>query len=77
MEKRSALVTGASRGIGAAIASRLARDGYEVAINFRSGHDAAQAVLSGIEDAGGTGRLLPFDISDREAAKAAIEQDMA
>lgn len=77
MEKRSVLVTGASRGIGAAIASRLARDGYEVAINFRSGHDAAQAVLSGIEDVGGTGRLLPFDISDREAAKAAIEQDMA
>ena len=77
MEHRSVLVTGASRGIGAAIASRLARDGFEVALNYRSGEQAARSVLDAIEGAGGKGRLLPFDISDREAAKAAILSDMA
>lgn len=77
MQNRSALVTGASRGIGAAIARRLAREGYEVVLNYRSGHEAARAVLAEIEAAGGKGRLLPFDISDREAAKSALEGDIA
>jgi 3-oxoacyl-[acyl-carrier protein] reductase len=77
METRSVLVTGASRGIGAAIARRMARDGYAVALNFRSGREAAQSVLDDIEKVGGQGRLLPFDISDREASRAAIESDMA
>jgi 3-oxoacyl-[acyl-carrier protein] reductase len=76
MEHRSVLVTGASRGIGAAIASRLARDGFEVVLNYRSGEQAARSVLDAIEGAGGKGRLLPFDISEREMTKTAISGDM-
>ena len=63
---RKILVTGGSRGIGAAIARRLARDGFEVWINYRSGHDAARATLARIEEDGGAARLLPFDVTDRE-----------
>ncbi len=73
---RSVLITGASRGIGAAIALRLAKEGLETVLNFRSGRSAAEAVLAQIEETGGRGRLLPFDIADRNAAKTAIEADM-
>jgi 3-oxoacyl-[acyl-carrier protein] reductase len=68
-----ALVTGASRGIGAAIAVRLARDGYDIWLNYRSNHTAAQAVARQIVALGRTCTLLPFDVADAEAAKAALE----
>ena len=69
-----ALVTGASRGIGRAIALRLAQDGMPVVINYHSNHEAAQAVKQEIEDAGGTAELLPFDAADPSAIDAAIDQ---
>lgn len=67
-----ALVTGASRGIGASIAKHLAADGYSVFINYRSNDDAANAVLSEIESSGGTARLLRFDVTDRDAVQSAL-----
>lgn len=71
------LVTGASRGIGKAIALELAAAGFELALNFRSQQAAAEAVAGAIESAGGRARLLPFDVSDRDAARSAIEADIA
>ncbi|MDR1044427.1 MAG: 3-oxoacyl-ACP reductase FabG [Candidatus Adiutrix sp.] len=69
---RQALVTGAGRGIGAAVARALARDGFLVWINYRRDREAAQAVLGEIEAAGGRGRLLPFDVADEEAVDQAL-----
>ena len=70
------LISGASRGIGRAIALALAAQGYEVGINYLSNHTAAQETLATITQAGGAAYLLPFDVSDREAAKQAITQDV-
>ena len=67
-----ALITGGSRGIGAAIAKALAQAGHEVIINYRSQHEQAEAVRAEIESANGKATLLPFDVRDREAAQAAI-----
>ena len=75
--QRRVLVTGASRGIGRAIASDLARYGHPVALNYRSSEAAAREVAASIEDAGGSAVLLPFDVADREAARAALEEDVA
>ena len=72
-----ALITGASRGIGRAIALRLARAGYAVAINYRSRVAEAEKTRSMIRDAGGEATLLPFDVADREAASEALEADLA
>ena len=69
-----ALVTGASRGIGKAVAKRLAAQGYNVIIHYASNSDAAEAVLREIEEAGGSGELLPFDVSDPAAVDEAVER---
>jgi len=68
-----ALVTGASRGIGRAIAIALARDGFDVLINYRSNVAAAEETAEDVRSAGVTARLLPFDVADREAARSAVE----
>jgi 3-oxoacyl-[acyl-carrier protein] reductase len=57
-------VTGASRGIGAAIARALARDGWRIGVNYRSDRDGAQAVVSEIEREGGQAIALPADVAD-------------
>ena len=67
-----ALVTGASRGIGRAVAIELARRGAHVGINYRSGTDLAQACLAEIEADGGSAELCPFDVSDADAPAEAI-----
>lgn len=68
-----ALVTGASRGIGQAIAKKLAATGMPVVVNYLSNVNAAQTVVQEITDAGGTAELLPFDASDPQAIDAALE----
>ncbi len=71
------LVTGASRGIGRAIAERLARDGFALAINYRERKDAAEETLARIREAGGSAELLPFDVADRAASASALEAALA
>lgn len=72
-ETKTALITGASKGIGAAIARELATDGFRIWLNYRGDHEAAQQVADEIVAAGGECLLLPFDVSDAEAAKEVLE----
>ncbi|WP_327326878.1 SDR family oxidoreductase [Streptomyces sp. NBC_01210] len=69
---RTALVTGGSRGMGAAIALRLARGGVDVAITYVRGEEAAQAVVHKIEATGQRGLALRADAADAEAPGAAV-----
>ena len=71
------LVAGASRGIGRAIALRAARDGFDVVVHCRSRIAEAQAVVAEIIAMGRQSRVLAFDISDRAAARTALEADVA
>lgn len=71
-EQKLALVTGASKGIGAAIAQELARSGFAIWLNYRSDHTAAAAVRDKIENDGGRCRLLPFDVTDMHQTEQAL-----
>lgn len=64
----SILISGGSRGIGAAMAVRLARAGFDIWLNYRTSHEAAEQVKQEIEAAGRRCLLLPFDVSDPEQA---------
>lgn len=72
MDKRIALVTGASRGIGRAVATALAGSGCHVLINYRQRQPAAEETLALIERAGGSGELCPFDVADAVACEQAV-----
>ncbi|OHB32453.1 MAG: 3-oxoacyl-ACP reductase [Desulfuromonadaceae bacterium GWC2_58_13] len=72
-QRRIALVTGASKGIGAAIAVALARDGFDIWLNYGRDSEAAGTVAADIEKTGAACRLLPFDVADGAAVKEALE----
>jgi 3-oxoacyl-[acyl-carrier protein] reductase len=74
MDKRIALVTGASRGIGRAVAVSLAAAGCHVLINYRSSQHEAEETLSLVEHANGKGELRAFDVANGAACGEAIEQ---
>lgn len=63
---KSALVTGGSRGIGRAVCYKLASQGYYVIINYKSNEQEAQNTLAAIQQSGGTGELLKFDVGSKE-----------
>jgi 3-oxoacyl-[acyl-carrier protein] reductase len=70
------LVTGASRGIGRAIALRAAQDGFEVVVHYRSRVEEAEAVAAQVRALGRQARVLGFDIADRDAAAQALTADV-
>jgi 3-oxoacyl-[acyl-carrier protein] reductase len=73
-ERRVAIVTGASKGIGRAISVELAARNHEVIINYRSDHDGARETLAMVEAQGAKGRLVCFDVTDAEKSQTLLEE---
>jgi 3-oxoacyl-[acyl-carrier protein] reductase len=74
--RKSVLVTGSSRGIGKAIALRLARDDYDIVLHCRNRREEADSVAQSVAALGRQARVLQFDIGDRQATAAALEADI-
>lgn len=77
IQNKTVLVTGASKGIGQAIAIEAAKAGYHVVIHYRNDQEGAQETLSQVLEAGVQGRLLSFDVSNRQEASRALLEDIA
>ncbi len=75
-EQSTVLVTGASRGIGRAIALRIAQDGFDVVVHYRNRVNEAEAVAAEIRALGRNARVIGFDVADRAAAAQALEADV-
>lgn len=73
---KTVLITGSSRGIGRAIALRLAKDGYHIVLHYRNNRDATEQALAELRDGGGDGRILQFDIADRDQTTRVLQQDI-
>ena len=76
MSNKRVLVTGASRGIGAATAIKLAQNGFNVTVHYHSNKTAAQDIVNQIEKEGGSADLLQFDIADRQSVKQILEDNV-
>lgn len=74
MEKPIALITGASRGIGRAVAIRLARDGFAVVINYHANQAAAETARDAIRADGGEAVVRQFDVADQQAVNDAVKE---
>lgn len=70
------LITGSSRGIGKAIALKLAEQGFDIVVHCRSRIEEAEAVVQAVQNLGKNARVLQFDVSNREEAKAKLESDV-
>ena len=74
---RTILVTGASKGIGRAIAHRIARDGFAVVVHYHGDAEGAEETLSVIRKNNGSGRIIRFDLANRQECRVQIESDIA
>lgn len=72
-DQKVAVVTGSSRGIGAAVAARLANDGYAVIVNYSGSAESANALVRSIEQSGGTAMAFKADVSDTSAVRALFD----
>jgi 3-oxoacyl-[acyl-carrier protein] reductase len=77
MSARRVLVTGASRGIGRAVALALAPQGFSLALHYRSQHDAARKVADEVRALGAEATLLCCDVADRDACRKELEREIA